>query len=108
MNRMGPDIVCSMDENECKRLIEGVQILFNQRGGKKIPVKEEKGTSDFAFASVISIKKIKKGDKFSKENLWVKRPGTGEIKAENLRDIFGKTSLHDLEIDEFIKTKDFK
>jgi len=108
MNRMGPDIVCSMDENECKRLIEGVQILFKQRGGKKIPVKEEKDTSDFAFSSVVSIKKIKKGEKFSKENLWVKRPGTGEVKAENLRDIFGKTSLHDLEIDEFIKTKDFK
>ena len=107
MKRTGPDIVCSMDENKCKELIQGVEILYNQRGGVKKPVIEEKDTANFAFASVVSIKKIKKGDKFSKENLWVKRPGAGEIKAERLKSLFGKLALNDIGNDEFIKNKDF-
>ncbi len=107
MKRIGPDIVCSMDENECKELIRGVEILYNQRGGTKKPVNEEQDTANFAFASVVSIKKIKKGEKFSKENLWVKRPGTGEIKAERLNSLFGKTALNNIENDEFINMKDF-
>ena len=106
--RTGPDIVCSMDENDCKELIEGVEIIFNQRGGKKIPVKEEKNTAKFAFASVVSIKKINKGDLFSENNLWVKRPGTGPVLAEDLSKLFGKKALNDIEKDEFIKLKDFK
>ena len=88
--RTGPDIVCSMDENDCKELIEGVEIIFNQRGGKKIPVKEEKNTAKFAFASVVSIKKINKGDLFSENNLWVKRPGTGPVLAEDLSKLLEK------------------
>ena len=87
--RTGPDI-CSMDENDCKELIEGVEIIFNQRGGKKIPVKEEKNTAKFAFASVVSIKKINKGDLFSENNLWVKRPGTGPVLAEDLSKLLEK------------------
>jgi len=108
MKRIGPDIVCSMDENECKELIQGVEILYNQRGGTKKPVIKEKDTANFAFASVVSIKKIKSGEKFSKENLWVKRPGVGQIMAESLQSLFGKVALNDIENDEFIKNKDFK
>ncbi len=108
MKRVGPDIVCSMDENECKKLIKGVEILFNQRGGNKMPVKEEQDTANFAFASVVSIKKIKKSERFSKENLWVKRPGIGEINAEELTNIYGKIAQKNIDIDEFIKKTDFK
>ncbi len=108
MKRKGPDIVCSVDEIACKELIQGVEILYNQRGGTKKPVKEEQDTANFAFASVVSIKEIKKGEKFSKENLWVKRPGIGQIKAENLKSLYGKIALKNIAEDEFIKIQDFK
>ena len=97
-----------MDEKECKELIDGVKILFEQRGGKKIPVTEEIHTANFAFASVVSIKNIQKGDILSKENIWVKRPGTGEIKAKDLESLFGKIASKNISEDEFIKTTDFK
>ena len=106
MQRTGPDIICSMDENECKNLIEGSKIIWEQGGGKKEPAKEEKVTIDFAFATVCSIKKITKGELFSMDNIWVKRPGTGEIKAEFFNSILGKKSLRDIEIDEQIKYSD--
>ena len=94
--RKGPDIPASIDEKEFKKLIEGCNILSLQRGGKKNHLKQEQVTRNFAFASVVTIKEIKKGEKFSKENLWVKRPGNGQIQAENYYKILGKKSKNNL------------
>jgi N-acetylneuraminate synthase len=87
MSRTGPDIICSMDEQACKVLIVSSAEIALMRGGKKEAAMEEKVTIDFAFETVCTIKEIKKGEVFSKENIWVKRPGTGEILAENYDDI---------------------
>ena len=103
MDRIGPDIVCSMDEQAAKELIYGANLLKKMRGGVKGPVELEKPTIDFAYASVVSIKEIRKGDVFSKDNIWVKRPGTGEILAEYFDEILGKTAITDIENDSFIK-----
>lgn len=105
-SRKGPDIICSMTPNELSDLINSTKEIHRMLGGKKEAAKEEKVTSDFAFATVVSIKDIKKGDIFSKENLWVKRPGTGEIKAEFYNDIIGKVSKNNINKDEHIKWND--
>ena len=94
--RSGPDIICSMDENECEDLINGSNLIWQMRGGSKEPAKEEKVTIDFAFATLVTIDEIKKGEKFTKENLWVKRPGTGEILADKYNDILGKKAATDI------------
>tara|TARA_B100000965_G_scaffold401341_1_gene425006 strand:- start:1707 stop:2756 length:1050 start_codon:yes stop_codon:yes gene_type:complete len=94
--RKGPDIPASIDEKELKQLINGCNILSLQRGGKKDHLKQEQVTRNFAFASVVTTKNIKKGEKFSKKNIWVKRPGTGEIKAEKYYKILGKKSKKDI------------
>lgn len=99
MNRLGPDIVCSMDVQACRELIEGVNILQLQRGGEKKPVAEEQSTIDFAFASVCTIQPIEAGELFTKENIWVKRPGKGGILAEHYEEILGKKAQNDLEVD---------
>ena len=108
MERTGPDIVCSMDETACKELIEGSHLLWQMRGGKKEPAKEEQVTIDFAFATVVTIKPIKKGEVFSKENLWVKRPGTGEILADDYNDILGKKATKDIENDTHLNWEDIE
>jgi len=99
MDREGPDIVCSMDENALKELIQASKEIPLMLGGHKEPLKEEKVTIDFAYASVVSIKEIKKGDIFTKENLWVKRPGTGQFKAEEYENILGKKAACDINQD---------
>ena len=101
-DREGPDIVCSADKKELKELIEGSKEIFLMRGGKKEALKEEQVTIDFAYATIVTIKKIKKGEKFTKENLWVKRPGNVGILAENYNDIIGKTATCDIENDTHI------
>jgi N-acetylneuraminate synthase len=108
MSRAGPDIVCSMDTQAAQELLQGVQILFDERGGIKGAVAEEKATIDFAFATTVSIKDIKKGDTLSKENIWVKRPGTGEIKAEFYKELLGKKAIQDIPNDSHLKWADFE
>ena len=104
--RKGPDISCSMDINECKDLIRGSEILFRERGGKKNIIKEEKVTSDFAFATVVTINNIKKGQRLNHKNIWVKRPGTGQIRASEFHKILGKKVNKDIKIDTHLKFRD--
>ena len=99
MKRTGPDIVCSMDEAELKNLLNDTKDIYKMLGGKKEAIPEEKVTSDFAFATVVSIKPIKKGETFTKENLWVKRPGTGSIPADEYEKILGQIANMDIETD---------
>ena len=108
MQRTGPDIVCSMDEKACKDLIEGSQLIWQMRGGTKEPAKEEQVTIDFAFATVCTIKDIKKGETFAMENIWVKRPGTGEILADKFNDILGAKAKRDINKDEQLKISDIE
>ncbi len=88
----GPDVSISIDPKELRELIIGSEAIFDALGGKKEVLAEEKPTIDFAYASVIAIKDIEKGELFSKDNIWVKRPGTGEIKAESFNKLLGKKS----------------
>lgn len=108
MDRTGPDIVCSMDEEECASLIKGSHEIWQMRGGTKEPAKEEQVTIDFAFATVCTIAEISKGDTFTKDNIWVKRPGTGSILAENYDDILGKKATRNIGSDEQLEWKDIE
>jgi len=108
IQRTGPDIVCSMDEKTCQELIVSSTEIALMRGGTKKPAREEQVTIDFAFATVCTIKSIKKGEKLSKENIWVKRPGTGKILAEHFNGLIGKTATRDIQNDEQLEFSDFE
>ena len=56
----------------------------------------------FAFASVVSIKKIFKGERLTK-NIWVKRPGTGYFQAADYFNLIGTKARRDIEMDSQIK-----
>ncbi|MDC7249828.1 MAG: N-acetylneuraminate synthase family protein [Sphaerochaetaceae bacterium] len=99
MERSGPDIINSMDPIALQELIYGSAEIALMRGGKKEAAKEEQVTIDFAFATVVTTKALRKGDVLTKENLWVKRPGTGSIKAEDYNKVLGKTVNKDIGID---------
>ena len=99
MDRVGPDIVCSNDEVTLKDLIKSTKEVSLMLGGNKKALKEEQVTIDFAFATCVTIKSIKKGEFFTKDNLWVKRPGTGEIFAAEYENILGKRAACDIEND---------
>ncbi len=99
MERMGPAIVCSMDEAACSDLMRAAKEVPKMRGGEKVALPEEQVTIDFAFATVVTIAAVKKGEPFTKDNLWVKRPGTGSILAEEYDSLLGKTAAVDIDAD---------
>lgn len=99
MDRQGPDIVCSMDEANLKLLLQAAKEVPSMLGGKKEAAKEEQVTIDFAFASCVTIKDIKAGEAFSIDNIWVKRPGTGEILAKDFESLIGKHATKDIPTD---------
>src|SRR5687767_15457148 len=107
MDRVGPDIVCSMDEQSCRDLIEQSRILHSELGGTKGPAKEEQVTIDFAFATVVTILPVTKGEPFTMRNLWVKRPGTGSIPAERFESLLGKRASRDIPADTHLAETDF-
>lgn len=101
----GPDISISITPAELKDLIIGSRAIHQALGGRKSILKEEKPTIDFAYASIVAVKSIRKGEPFTMENLWVKRPGTG-ILTENLNSIIGKKAKLDIKADSLIKWED--
>ena len=90
----GPDISISIDPTELRELIQGSRAIHAALGGSKTILSDEKPTIDFAYACVVSIQEIQAGEKFSETNIWVKRPGTGEIKAVHFESLLGKTAKH--------------
>lgn len=108
MSRPGPDIVCSMDPPALAELLKGSAFIQQARGGRKGPVQEEQPTIDFAYASVVAIADIRAGETFSKANLWVKRPGTGELLADSYEGLLGKVAACDIKADEQLRKSDVK
>lgn len=101
--RVGPDIPASIDKNQLKDLILGSKEIFMSLPGKKKPVKEEKNTANFAFASVVSNSYIKAGSILTKKNIWVRRPGNGDFNAEKFKDLLGKKVFKNIEKNTQIK-----
>ena len=93
----GPDIEISIDPVELSELVNGSAAIHSALGGTKTILKAEQPTIDFAYASVVTIKNIKEGDCFTRDNIWVKRPGTGELLAAEFDNILGLRATRDLD-----------
>ena len=98
-NWAGPDIPISINPYELKELIQGSIAIHKSLKGSKTILDGEKITAKFAYSCVVAIEDIKKGEKFSEKNIWVKRPGTGKIKAEHYSDIINESAKRDIKKD---------
>ncbi len=104
----GPDVPISMDTSELKDLILGTRAIHAALGGSKKILKEERSTIHFAYASVVSLRDIRKGERLTKENIWVKRPGTGEIKAADFEKVLDQIAIKNIRRDSALKWGDFQ
>jgi N-acetylneuraminate synthase len=102
----GPDIGISIEPTELHDLIEGSHAIWSARGGTKTILPEEQPVIDFAYASVVTIVPVLAGEEFTLENTWVKRPGTGQLGASRLPEIFGKAAARDVEADRALTRDD--
>jgi sialic acid synthase SpsE len=88
----GPDIPISIDPAELRDLIVGASAIQEANGGTKGILTAEQPTIDFAYSCVVSLSTIEAGATLTSDNIWVKRPGTGEIKAASYAELLGRTA----------------
>lgn len=104
----GPDIEISIDPAELHELIEGTKAIHAALGGAKTILPDEQKTIDFAYACVVTTKDIAAGEELTSENTWVKRPGTGEIKARHYDQVLGRKARQQLPRNSQVKWSDLQ
>ena len=102
----GPDTGISIEPDELKDLIDGSRAVWQARGGGKTILPEEQPVIDFAYATVVSIAPIAAGTVLTREHVWVKRPGTGPIKADRFEQVLGLRAARDIEPERHVTPDD--
>lgn len=97
----GPDHAVSLEPHELGELVKGCRAVFEAGGSKREIFPEEKPIIAWARESVVSITDIKKGERITKDMVWVKRPspGPGAIPAKDLERVIGKVAQRNIERD---------
>ena len=104
----GPDNPFSIEPQELRELVNGSRAVWQALEGGKQIAEDEKPVIDFAYASVVTISPVKKGELFGLNNIWVKRPGTGDFIGQDLYKVIGKRAKRDLPKDVQVKKEDVK
>lgn len=74
----GPDHAASLSPKELTHMVEAVRNVEIAMGnGIKVPSSSEIKNMEIARKSIVAACRIEKGEKFTENNLTVKRPGTG-------------------------------
>ena len=99
----GTDHAASMDPDELKAMVYAIRNIEKAMGdGVKSPSLSEAKNIPIARKSIVAKRTIKKGEKFSEENLTVKRPGTG-ISPMEWDEYIGKFADREYQRDDLIR-----
>jgi N-acetylneuraminate synthase len=102
----GPDHAASADPKEFSQYVQEVRDVALILGtDTKAPTKSEKQFIPLVRKSLVARTAIKKGEKFSVENLAIKRPGTG-LHPRIYFKLLGKKAKHTLLADEVLSRRD--
>jgi N,N'-diacetyllegionaminate synthase len=99
----GPDHNASLEPHELAALVKGIRNLEIALGSEsKEPTESEVQMRLVARKSIVAKEYIRKGQVFSRENLTVKRPGSG-ISPMQWEEIIGSISSRDYSPDDLIE-----
>ena len=101
-NMVGPDHKASLEPYELETMVKAIRNIEKALGdGIKKPSKSESKNIEIARKSIVAKRDIKKGEKFTEENLTIKRPGNG-ISPMRWDEILGQIASRDYKEDELI------
>ena len=99
----GPDHKASLDPVELKKMVYSIRLIEKSLGdGRKEPSQSEIRNKSVARKSLVAKKLIKKGDKFTRNNIAIKRPGNG-ISPMKIDDVLGRKAIRTFTTDEMIE-----
>lgn len=108
--QFGPDTSSSLSPHEFKKVIDANKIIHLTKGNlknNKSSNKKIQKVSKLFTKSVGVNKNLKKGHNLKREDLCLKKPGTG-INPRNLKSCIGKKINRDIFYDEILFLKDFE
>lgn len=88
--RDGPDISCSMDPAELRYLIDRSAEIHTALQNPKERTKAEEPVYRFARSSIVADKDLEKGHLIEEKDIWVRRPGTGDIPGFDFDKVVGQ------------------
>jgi N-acetylneuraminate synthase len=101
-NMEGPDHKASLEPTELKEMVKAIRNIEKAMGnGIKVPSKSEINNLNIARKSIVANRFIKKGEKFTENNLTCKRPGNG-LSPMKWEEVLGKAAGKDFKEDEMI------
>ena len=101
----GPDHKASLNPVELSQLVNFIRKIDIIKGiYVKKPTKSELKNKDVVRKSIVATREIKVGDRFTKNNIFIKRPSTG-ISPMSFNKLLGKKSKKYYSFDQLIKEK---
>ena len=102
-NLPGPDHYSSLEPFELQKMVSAIRNIELALGdGVKSLTDGEISNSKAARRSIVACQPINAGNKFTHENICMKRPGIG-ISPMRVDEVIGKTAIRDFQIDELIE-----
>ena len=105
--RIGPDITCSMDPAELRLLVDRSVEIHKALISPKRRTEPEEDVYKFARASVVADIDMPAGHIITEKDIWVRRPGSGEIPGYKYNDIIGKKLRLDVKKNHQFKWSNF-
>jgi N,N'-diacetyllegionaminate synthase len=107
-NLIGPDHKASANPEDFRQFVQDIRRVEMILGSAvKKPSISEIQYIPIVRRSIVAIKEIKKGEKFSRDNIDLKRPGTG-IAPKYFDKIIGRTARADIDYDSMLNWRDIK
>lgn len=105
--REGPDIRCSMDPVELALLVQRSREIRTALTNEKTRTAPEEAVYRFARASVVADRDLPAGRVIGRDDIWVRRPGTGEIPGYEFDRVVGRTLARGVRRNTQLKWTDF-
>jgi N,N'-diacetyllegionaminate synthase len=102
----GPDHRASLEPGELKALVRGVRAIGAAMGnGVKAPARSELQNRELVRKSLVARRALRAGDTLCREDIAIKRPGSGLPPGE-LERVIGKVIRRSIDADEVIRQGD--
>ncbi|GHA50490.1 polyhydroxyalkanoate synthesis repressor PhaR [Amylibacter ulvae] len=108
MERVGPDIVCSMDPAELALIIEKSRHIHTALHNKKERTGPEEDVYRFARGSLVADKDLPAGTVIGESDIWARRPGSGEIAGFEFDAVLGRKLKVAAKRNQQLKWSDFE
>lgn len=92
--RIGPDISCSMEPAELRLLVDRSREIWLAANNPKVRTGPEESVYRFARASVVAETDLPAGHVITEQDIWARRPGSGEIPAYDFDQVVGRRLAH--------------